>query len=191
VPDAERRPSRRAVLGAGVLGVLGLAAGCRPHATSSPTRTPGSGSGGVTVTPPASRPGTPSRTEQVVARVAAAETALLSAYDAAIAAFPALAPALSPLRTDHARHLAAVRPDAPTASASAASTPATSVPPGSTPASPTPTPADAVRRLASLEAAAAGDRLADLSATPANLARLVASIGGCEAAHASLLRAIA
>jgi hypothetical protein len=44
-----------------------------------------------------------------------------------------------------------------------------------------------LRQLADLERSAAAARLGDVVTTSGSLARLVASIGGCEAAHAALL----
>jgi hypothetical protein len=115
--------------------------------------------------------------DPVVERAAAAERALLLAYDTAALSHPELASVLAPLRADHAAHLQGLLPDANTNSTIASSNPA-----------PSSSPSDAVvGDLAGLERAAAAARLDDLAAAGGSLARLLASIGGCEASHAALL----
>lgn len=103
---------------------------------------------------------------------------MLLAYDTAAAAHPDLASVLAPLRADHAAHLQGLLPSAVTSPAAiASSNPVASI-----------SPSDAVLvDLATLERAAAAARLTDVAATGGSLARLLASIGGCEAAHAALL----
>lgn len=143
------------------------ATGARPNSAATPTPTP-------TVAPTAA-------VDPVVARAAAAEKALLLAYDTAALAHPELAGVLTPLRADHAEHLRGLLPAAET------SPPANKGVASSNPAAST-APSDLVlAELASLERAAAAARLTDVAATGGSLARLLASIGGCEAAHAALL----
>jgi hypothetical protein len=123
-----------------------------------------------------------------VERAAAAERTLLAAYDSAIRDFPDLLARLGPLRADHAAHLQGLIPGAAIAAPDA-----TSSNPGSTPAASSALPDPAatlrtLRSLADLEQAAAAARLADMGTSAGSLARLIASIGGCEAAHAAMLR---
>lgn len=184
-----------------------------PAATSSI----GSRQPAVPPTPQPSQPAraqptpSPLSADQLLAqRVAVAERALLAAYDAVAVAHPELAGRLAPFRADHAAHLhglvseaapSSAPSSAPAANAPAASAPEVSAPPsGIAPASASPfaagSPLAAVSspasdtlllHLADLERAAAAARLDDVAATSGSLARLVASIGGCEAAHAVLL----
>lgn len=149
-------PSRRALLGVAVLALVG---GCRPG----------------------KRRPVPARTDPDVAlsaTVRADEAGLIASYDAAIRAFPALAPALAPLREQHEEHLVALRPSGSGAPSSA--------PPQAAPAD----AAAAVRSLAATERAAAAARIADCLAASSRLAPLIASIGASEAAHASALAAL-
>jgi hypothetical protein len=112
--------------------------------------------------------------------VAAGVRELLGRYAGVSAAHPASASRLAPLAAEHTAHLHAlgVRRDRPAA--------------GRTP-QPTPTPTGNVRRAVA-DLAAAEQRIAALRPEQARrasplLARLVASIGACEAAHAALLSA--
>ena len=200
-----------------LLGVaaLGLAAGCRSGkqrtAPTSPlAATPtGSRPPAPTSAPPKTSPTSPRPTvsalsaDQLLAgRVAVAEEALLAAYDAAANAHPELAGRLAPFRADHAAHLNGLMPGATPSSATPSSTaPSTTAPSSTTPSSIPPSgnasasaplsspPASTaiLRQLADLERSAAAARVNDVAATSGSLARLVASIGGCEAAHAALL----
>ena len=150
----------------------------------------------------------PLSADQLVAqRVALAEQALLGAYDAVTVAHPELAGRLAPFRADHVAHLRGLVPgatpsttappntapssSAPSSSAPSSSAASSSAPASSAPASPplSSPPASTVilRQLADLERSAAAARLGDVVTTSGSLARLVASIGGCEAAHAALL----
>jgi hypothetical protein len=145
--------------------------------------------------------------DQLVAqRVASAEEALLAAYDAAADAHPELAARLAPFRADHAAHLHGLVPEpAPSTTASSSTAAAQASPAPSSPAPSSPAPSSAVppsasaplvspptstdilRQLADLERSAASARVTDVATTSGSLARLVASIGGSEAAHAALL----
>jgi hypothetical protein len=120
---------------------------------------------------------------------------LLDTYDAALSAHPPLAARIRPLREDHAAHLAALtaiqekktgRPDLPTSEPSATGSPR----PSSNPGPVVPTDRDqAVEALAKADLAAAGRRIGQCeSARDPELARLLASIGGSEAAHTAVLR---
>jgi hypothetical protein len=115
------------------------------------------------------------------ASVVADKQALLERYAATVRRHPRLAGRLGPLRADHAAHLAALggRPG----------------PAATGPAAPTvrPVPADpgaAVRALEQAEQAAAARRIAQcVRAVDGELAALIASLGACEAVHATMLRA--
>jgi hypothetical protein len=206
--------SRRTALRLLAVGALGLLTACRP--TRSPTATATSGSPAATGTSTPSVHGSqaaPTRADLAVKRAAAGEQALLLAYDAAAGQHPELADRLAPLRADHAAHLVALTPGAPAASASQPPSLSPSVTPGlAEPTSPVgsgPPPLGSppgsagtsttnagsaasdllvvLAGLASLERQAAAARLDDLAATSGSLAMVLASIGGCEAAHAALL----
>jgi hypothetical protein len=202
--------SRRNVLR--LLGVtaLGLLAGCRSGKRAAPT-TPGASTAAATGSrqpaatsaPPASTPTTtptpslqptpPSADQLLAGRVATAEAALLAAYDAAAAAHPELADRLAPFRADHAAHLSGLVPGANPSSTTPSSPAAfgSTVPSGaasaSAPLSSPPASTAILRQLADLERSAAAARVNDVVTTSGSLARLIASIGGCEAAHAALL----
>jgi hypothetical protein len=215
-PPLRGRPlvGRRNVLRLLGVAALGLVAGCRsgkqrtatasvpasttpgnrspqPPATSAPPATTSE------TTPPSPRPTVSALSpDQLVAqRVAVAEQALLAAYDAAALAHPELAGRLAPFRADHAAHLQGLVPGAsPSATASSSGAPAESLAPPSTNAPATaapvlspPTSAQIFQQLAEVERSAAAARLGDVASASGSLARLVASIGGCEAAHAALL----
>ena len=186
-PVSDSPLTRRAVLK--LFGVSGLVvvSGCRRSDTSARDRAATSGV-------PAAPTPSGSKVESVAARVADAERDLLTAYDAAIGAHPELAPKLSPLRAEHAAHLVGVTPSASTATPTPSPSATPNVTAGSATAAPAQPPASqqsaaagVLAGLAALERGAAAARLADLGATSGSLARLIASIGGCEAAHAALL----
>jgi hypothetical protein len=136
--------------------------------------------------------------DQLVAQqVAAAEQALLAAYDAVTVAHPELAGRLAPFRADHAAHLHGLVPGAtpstrtssntaPSSAAPVSSAPSSSASAGPPVSSP-PASTAILHQLANLERSAAAARLQDVATTSGSLARLIASIGGCEAAHAALL----
>lgn len=199
MPASPPRFSRRAALRLLGVGLLATVAGCRPSKKSDAAATPTSGL--ASSSPPNVAPA-----QALAARAADDERALLAAYDAAIAAQPDLEPTLAPLRADHAAHLVGLVPGAPTtpagpadpaAGTSATPTPAPSspsfatgegTPAGSSAGSPAQSPrALALAALAAKERAAAAARVDDAMSAQGSLARLLASIGGCEASHASLL----
>ncbi|WP_405722473.1 hypothetical protein OG607_12250 [Streptomyces sp. NBC_01537] len=98
---------------------------------------------------------------------------LLALYDAALAAHPALARLLEPLRDDVARHAQAFGAQEHPVSAS--------------PEAPT-TAADTVAALASAEKSLADARTTALLDAPPELARLLASVAAAGAAHVTLLK---
>ena len=114
--------------------------------------------------------------------------ALLAAYDATLRQHPGAARRLRALRQEHVTHLRALgEPSAPRGSPTATSSgpPA----PGSTvTATPVPgAPTAAIAALAAAERAAARRRVSELATASPRLARVIASIGASEAAHAALL----
>jgi hypothetical protein len=102
------------------------------------------------------------------AAAVAREQSLLAAYDVALAARPALATKLTPLRADHVTHLAALQ--TPDATATPATATATAGPP-----------------LAQLEKAAAGAHAAAALLASRELAPVLASLAACESSHVGLL----
>ena len=158
------RVSRRGFLASLVTGAAGVAlAAC----TSS-------GDGG----PSPSASTTPNPDDQARTASEDAVRTLLVSYAAAAAAFPTLAARLAPYVSRHEQHLSALQPKQPSKSASPSATPTML---GN---------ADgAVASLAAAEAAAAEAQLAGLAAVSGGMARLLAGIAACEAAHAALLRA--
>ncbi|MBT2446984.1 hypothetical protein J7F03_07850 [Streptomyces sp. ISL-43] len=118
---------------------------------------------------------------------------LLERYDATVAAHPALAPRLAPLRASVAAHTAALAdapspapsrsaPPSPSASATAA---AAAPGPGAEPVPPK--PADALTALSDAERSLAEARTISLAGAPGELARMLASLAACGHVHAYLL----
>ena len=208
---------RRSVLRLLGVAAVGLAASCRSGkqqtapTSPGPSTTPASGSPrpAATSVPPTTASASPEPTisalspDQLVAqRVAVAERALLAAYDAVTVAHPELAGRLAPFRADHAAHLRGLVPGAtpstttpsstsPSSTASSTAAPSSSLPSTTAsaglPLSSPPASTAILHQLADLERRTAAARLGDVATTSGSLARLVASIGGCEAAHAALL----
>lgn len=117
---------------------------------------------------------------------AAREQALLADYDRLLAALPALATRLLPLRAEHAEHLLALTGPPPSRSPSPSPTSSPLPPPPEVP--PAPAPADALAALLAAEQAAAGAHVADaLAAADRDLAGLLASLAACESSHAVAL----
>ncbi len=133
-------------------------------------------------TPAAARTTPPTRDERQRRRLAEGEAGLLEAYAVAVAAFPDLTAQLTANAERHRAHLDAIgiRPE-----------PAPAPTPSATPSGPTSPPPDRVALLAGLLAAEnAQAELASRvcgSADDPQLARLTASIAGCETVHAGLL----
>ncbi|GAA2729859.1 hypothetical protein [Streptomyces nogalater] len=123
----------------------------------------------------------PSAGARARARAARDSRGLLARYDAVLAAHPALADRLRPLRAQVAAHAAAFEDGTtptPTPAASRSS------------AAPAPVPAaekDALAQLAAAERALADRRAKDLLEVPGEPARLLASVAAAGAAHAYLL----
>lgn len=157
--------TRRGVLAGGV--ALAVLAAC---SDSTPPRPDGQG--------PGVAPSDPDR--PTLDTVRAEKMALLGEYDAALAARPELAKDLAPLRAAHVAHLEAL--GAPT---QIDATPSPSARPAQS--------RDAVLRgLATAEKEAARKRISQCAGLRSGeLARLVAAIGGAEAAHESVLRDLA
>ncbi|MEV4941893.1 hypothetical protein [Streptomyces zaomyceticus] len=161
-----------------------------------------------------SAPRRPGAAELESERVARAEAALrlrsvtasrtlLERYDAALAAHPALAPRLNPLRRSVAAHAVAlgeggttVRPataapaGAPAgapSSTSASASPSTSAKPTASPVPVATDPRAVLRELATAERTASDAHTAALLTAPPEYARLLASVAAAGAAHAYLL----
>jgi len=201
---------RRSALRLLGMAALGFVASCRPSrqqtAPTTPAASPATQSGSprpaATPAPPTAASASPQPTvsklspDQLVAqRVARAEQELLAAYDAVAVAHPELTGRLAPFRADHVAHLEGLVPGAtPSTAAPPSVAPssgsASSVLPAGAASTPPSSPAAStaiLRGLADLERAAAQARINDVVTTSGSLARFVASIGGCEAAHAALL----
>jgi hypothetical protein len=119
-----------------------------------------------------------SATQRIKARAARDSGDLLDRYEAALAAHPALAARLGPLRDEVARH------------AKSFGAPARPAAPASPSPSPSASPAsekDTVSALAKAERELADRRAAALVEAPAELARLLASVAAAGAGHAYLL----
>ncbi|MFG2358115.1 hypothetical protein [Streptomyces sp. NPDC048521] len=125
----------------------------------------------------------PSATDRARARAAQDSAGLLQRYDAVLAAHPALAERLRPLRAEVAAHAEAfggakaTKSPSPTATASTASPPVVPA-----------TEKDALADLATAERTLADRRAKALLDVPGELARLMASVAAAGAAHAYLLR---
>ncbi|MGC0329182.1 hypothetical protein RKD23_002172 [Streptomyces sp. SAI-170] len=117
--------------------------------------------------------GSPAVGERVRVRAAADSADLVERYDAVLAAHPALAERVRPLREETARHV--------TAFGGVRRSPR----PSSTPAPVT--PEDALAGLAAAERGLADRRAEALLGVPGELARLLASVAAAGAAHAYLL----
>ncbi|MFF1731896.1 hypothetical protein [Streptomyces sp. NPDC058247] len=118
--------------------------------------------------------------QRIKARAARDSGDLLDRYEAALAAHPALAARLGPLRDEVARHAKSFgAPARPAAPASASPPPSPSASPASE--------KDTVRALAAAERELADRRAAALVDAPAELARLLASVAAAGAGHAYLL----
>jgi len=111
----------------------------------------------------------------------AAEEDLVSLYKRTVAAYSALAPALTPLLAEHLAHLAQLR-------ARIIEPPGKRVPHTVTSRPPVPAaPAAAVALLRAAERAASTDQLRRLNGAAPSLAQLYASIAASEATHVAAL----
>ncbi len=180
-PSPPRSPSgpRRRTLLASVTGAA-LLVGCSAGSEDSDGGTSGS----------------PSLAERARARAARDSEGLVERYDAVLAAHPALAVLVGPLRAEAVRHMEAFGagtsgPSGPSATTSkapkggkAAQSPSpSSSPPAAVPAN----ERDALAELAAAERALADRRAKALLDLPGELARLLASVAAAGAAHAYLL----
>ncbi|MFG2731280.1 hypothetical protein [Streptomyces canus] len=125
--------------------------------------------------------GSPSVVERARARAAQDSRGIVERYDAVLAAHPALAERVGPLRAEAVRHVEAfgerVAKSSPVAS-QASPSPSVMVPATET---------NALAQLAAAERALADRRAKALLDVPGELARLLASVAAAGAAHAYLL----
>ncbi|MFI6439494.1 hypothetical protein [Streptomyces sp. NPDC050759] len=123
----------------------------------------------------------PSVVERARARAARDSRGIVERYDAVLAAHPALAERVGPLRAEAVRHAEAFGETVTTSSPTAS--PSSPAPPVTVPA----TEKDALAQLAAAERALADRRAKALLDVPGELARLLASVAAAGAAHAYLL----
>lgn len=121
-------------------------------------------------------------------RAAERERELLAAYDAALLIAPQLADRLRPVRSDHAAHLVALAPPAPTAAPTAdpSAPPSPTPPPVPPPALPQ-DPAALLPALAELERRAALAHAGDAVRGGRGIGALLASVSACESSHVVVL----
>ncbi|MFK4189693.1 hypothetical protein ACI2L4_37845 [Streptomyces sparsogenes] len=182
-------PGRRGfLLAGGAVGAVALLGGCSDGSAARPDAA-GRGPG----------------EERLRTRGARDSAELLARYDATADAHPGLADRLRPLREETARHLEAFR--APGRGASSGGSSASASSPASAPVSPSAAPSasgssgeprapkvpedekEALAALARAERRTADTRTAALRDATPELARLLASVAACGAAHAYLLTA--
>nr|WP_238545632.1 hypothetical protein [Streptomyces bingchenggensis] len=159
------------------MGATALLAGCSDDSGSRPAAA-----------------GAPAGEDRLRTRGARDSGALLARYDATADAHPRLADRLRPLREETARHLEAFRAPASASASSSSASPSASAsasPSASARATRVPdVPKDEKKALAALARAerhTADTRTAALRDAPPELARLLASVAACGAAHAYLL----
>ena len=145
-------PSRRTVLSGGI---LGLAAACTSGARVAAPRVP-------------------TRDDLLRQQAAVREEALLRMYNAALAAFPVLAPELGPLRDHHVQHRAALGATVAVTETAAPALLGT-------------TAAEARTRIAALEKGTSQLHAKAALMAGRELAPLLASLAACESSHAELL----
>jgi hypothetical protein len=172
-------PRREALAGLISAAVLLASAACSPKAHLS---------GAQGRSPAPSAPPDPDLA--LIADLRSGKQDLIKRYDAVIGDHPTLGGRLTPFRTDHVAHLEALG-----GSASGGIAPGGDVLTPSPRPSPNETESDrapALSSLAAAERAAATARPTQCRGAHAPaLARLIAAIGGCEAAHDALLTALA
>ena len=153
---------RRELLATGAAATAGLLAACTSASSAGPEPTP---------------TGADDPDLALRGSVVEAESRLIAAYDATLAAHPSLRTLLAPFRDQHVAHRALV------GVGGAVPAPSVTAPP--VPSSPEP----AVAALAAVEREAATARARDaVGAARWQLARELGLIGGSEAAHHALLR---
>lgn len=179
-PPATGRLTRRAALaGLGGVGVLIAVAGCTGH---SPVAAPSAKAIG-------SDPLGPLYTETI---------ALISTYDQAMVATPALVPLAGQLREEHRQHAVALAAligiAAPSISPGPAPSGAVPPTPGATPAHPVPSASPAAQTGAARAALSTAEKTAQRNAVaaclsaPAGRVAVLASIAACRATHVAALR---
>jgi hypothetical protein len=136
--------------------------------------------------------GSPSATDVARARAARESDALAERYDAVLAAHPALARRLAPLRAEVVRHREAfggvtTASGTPSTSPSVTSSASSPAAPATAAAAVPATEKEALAALAAAERTLADRRTAALPAVPGELARLLASVAAAGAVHAYLL----
>ncbi|MEV6173958.1 hypothetical protein AB0L99_37810 [Streptomyces sp. NPDC051954] len=133
--------------------------------------------------------GSPSAADRARARAARDSEGMVARYDAVIAARPALAERLRPLRTEAARHAEAFGATPTKTAPPSTSSPATSSPSASESPAGTALADDktVLAELAAAERALADRRTETLLDMPGELARVLASVAAAGAAHAYLL----
>ncbi|GLV79828.1 lipoprotein [Streptomyces hygroscopicus subsp. hygroscopicus] len=162
-------PRRRSLLvGGGALGAVALLSGC--SGDSEPRRDAGSDAAVALLR----------------ARGARDSAALLARYDATVDAHPALARRLAPLREETARHVAVFTAKDRSASPSATASRSPSAGGERVPEVPE-SEKKALSALAQAERRTADARTTALATAPPELARLLASVAACGAAHVYLL----
>ncbi|MFE2188331.1 hypothetical protein [Streptomyces sp. NPDC059455] len=162
---------RSLLLGGGALGAVALLSGC---SDDSGSRREADGGADVAL---------------LRARGARDSTALLARYDATVDAHPALAERLTPLREETARHVAVFAAEGRSPSPSSPSATVSRSPSAGGRRMPK-VPEDEKRALSALaqaERQTADTRTAALATAPPELARLLASVAACGAAHVYLL----
>ena len=133
------------------------------------------------------------------ARVAGEARALAARYAATVERFPAARTELATLGAEHEEHARALLPRRAARALASATSTATATATGTASSAPSPSPTSTVpstlraarAELAEAERVASRRRLRELRGTGRSpeLARLLASVGACEAAHAALLSA--
>ena len=127
---------------------------------------------------------TPSPDVVILTGAIAAEQSLIVLYEAVTAAHPALRTRLDPFLAHHQAHLTALRTYYRPATGVKSPSPSPTSPPA--PEIPAAQPA-ALTALRGAEQAVATARAGEVTRVPAALAQVFASIGACEAGHATLL----
>lgn len=126
---------------------------------------------------------TPGPEVSVLLGAIADEERLISLYEQVTTAYSGLSSAFTDALRDHREHLAVLRRHYVPGTGRATATPSVS----KTALEPPAGPDEAVPVLRAAERAAASARAADVAGVPAGLAQLLASIGACEAGHATAL----
>ncbi|GAA0955765.1 hypothetical protein [Actinocorallia libanotica] len=132
---------------------------------------------------PAPRDLAPGPEVAVLLGAIADEERLIALYEQVTTAYSGLSSAFTDALRDHREHLEVLRRHYVPGTGGATATPT----PSGTPLTPPSGASEAVPALRAAEKAAAAARVADMAGAPAGLAQLLASIGACEAGHATAL----